>query len=70
MRAKDQLLIAGAKDVQNLKGGIFRWHNQSRSLVNGSGTTDYVHPFNSEWGKLVKRQSKTRYKSSSPVQGE
>ncbi len=61
MRAKDQLLKSGAQGVQNLKGGIFRWHNQSRSLVNASGATDYVHPFDSQWGKLVMRQSMTRY---------
>jgi rhodanese-related sulfurtransferase len=47
----------GAKAVYNLDGGVFAWHNEARSLVNAKGATDYVHPFDSNWGKLVERQA-------------
>ena len=47
----------GAKAIYNLDGGIFTWHNEARALVNGQGATDYVHPFDGPWGKLVKRQA-------------
>jgi len=50
----------GAKGVYNLDGGVFAWHNEARALVNGKGTTDYVHPFDGAWGKLVKRQELTK----------
>ena len=58
-----ELMKRGAVAVDNLKGGIFAWHNQQRPLVSGQGQpTPYVHPFDSSWGKLVDRQSLTRMK--------
>ena len=51
---------SGAKAVYNLDGGIFAWHNQARSLANAKGVTPYVHPFDSHWGKLVRRQEFVR----------
>lgn len=59
-RAKDALMSRGAARVANLEGGIFRWHNERRRLVNARGETDYVHPFDATWGKLVSRQDMTR----------
>lgn len=56
---------AGADQVMNLKGGIFNWHNQSRTLVNASGQTDKVHPYDSRWGRLLDRQDKARYQPDS-----
>lgn len=50
----------GARAVYNLDGGVFGWHNESRALVNASGATPFVHPFDSRWGKLVTRQELTR----------
>ena len=47
--------------VYNLEGGVFNWHNQRRQLVNQSGPTDYVHPFDQHWGRLLSRQEKIRY---------
>ena len=47
----------GARGVYNLDGGVFAWHNEARALVNSKGATDFVHPFDSKWGKLVKRQA-------------
>ncbi|MGE3626402.1 MAG: rhodanese-like domain-containing protein [Hyphomicrobiales bacterium] len=50
------LKAAGAGPVYNLDGGIFAWHNQSRSLVDASGPTELVHPYDSHWGKLLTRR--------------
>jgi rhodanese-related sulfurtransferase len=47
----------GAKAVYNLDGGVFAWHNESRALVNATGETEFVHPFDKYWGKLVTRQA-------------
>lgn len=50
----------GARQVYNLDGGVFAWHNEARDLVNGKGATKFVHPFNKHWGQLVKRGELTR----------
>ena len=52
---------AGAKEVFNLEGGIFNWHNEKRPLVRASQPTDYVHPYNRHWGQLVTRADRTSY---------
>ncbi len=58
-RVAARLKQAGAEAVYNLSGGIFRWHNERRSLVDGAGqTTDAVHKFDDYWGKLLRRQEK------------
>jgi len=59
-RTQLKLKELGATAIYNLKGGIFAWHNEKRPLVNAAGPTDYVHPFDNDWGRLVKRQKKTR----------
>ena len=52
----------GARAIYNLKGGIFAWHNENKSLANARGQTSFVHPYNKYWGQLVDKQSLTRYK--------
>ncbi|MEL7047872.1 MAG: rhodanese-like domain-containing protein [Pseudomonadota bacterium] len=42
--------------VENLEGGLFRWHNEQRHLVNASGPTDHIHGFNAYWGRLLTRR--------------
>ena len=59
-RVQTALKEQGAKAVYNLDGGIFAWHNERRPLVNAEGETDFVHPFDSHWGQLVKRSEMTR----------
>lgn len=51
-----ELKKLGVSAVYNLQGGIFAWHNENRALVNQSGATDFVHPFDSHYGKLLLRQ--------------
>lgn len=50
----------GAKNVFNLDGGVFGWHNEKRPLENAKGETPYVHPYDSRWGKLVERKDLIR----------
>lgn len=57
-RVRARLRQAGAVKVANLSGGLFRWHNEDRALVNGLGETDLVHKFSDYWGQLIRRQSK------------
>ena len=52
----------GAREVADLAGGIFAWHNEARPLVDAHGDTDFVHPFDQSWGRLVARQQLTRMK--------
>ncbi len=56
-----QLAGQGASAISNLRGGIFRWHNESRPLVNVSGSTDKLHPYGPDWAGLVQRQWLTAY---------
>jgi rhodanese-related sulfurtransferase len=65
-RVSTQLAAAGAREVANLSGGIFRWHNEQRRLVSGRGATDLVHPYNRKWGALISRQPQISY---TPVPG-
>ena len=64
-RLTTELASLNAASVANLAGGIFGWHNEARPLVNQLGATDYVHPYDSTWGRLVKRQAMVR---SEPAQ--
>ena len=59
-RVQAALKEQGAKAVYNLDGGIFAWHNERRPLVNAQGQTDFVHPFDTYWGQLVKRSDMAR----------
>lgn len=55
-RVQSKLKELGAAGVYNLEGGIFRWHNENRQLVDGSGETQFVHKYDDSWGRLVARQ--------------
>ena len=43
------------RQIVNLRGGVFAWHNEARTLENAAGTTDYVHPYNNWWKRLLER---------------
>lgn len=59
-RAQEALRVAGATRVVNLMGGIFRWHNELRSLETETGPTAEVHPYDSRWGRLIQRKNLAR----------
>jgi rhodanese-related sulfurtransferase len=40
--------------VANLTGGLFRWANEGRPLVNATGPTKAVHPFNRHWARFLR----------------
>lgn len=48
-----KLAAAGYLHVRNLEGSIFQWANEGRPLVNDSGPTTGVHPFNEKWGRFL-----------------
>lgn len=56
-RVQAALKERGAEVVYNLEGGVFRWHNERRSLANARGPTERVHPYDRSWGKLIDRQN-------------
>lgn len=57
----DTLKQLGADAVYNLDGGIFAWHNEKRALVNDNGPTDFVHPYDTKYSQLLKRQQSVRF---------
>lgn len=44
----------GAREVVNLTGGVFGWHNDGRPLVADAGPTRLVHPYSSSWAPYLK----------------
>jgi len=49
--------------IYNLENGIFGWHNESRPLFSSVDSTEYVHPYNRSWGRLINRKELSRYKT-------
>ncbi len=49
-----QLDEAGIKCIYNLSGGIFQWANEGRLVFKDKHPTQFVHPYNAIWGKLLK----------------
>ena len=48
----------------NLAAGIFGWSNESRAMVSGDGQrTEFVHPYNAYWGRLIENPEIIRYKA-------
>jgi rhodanese-related sulfurtransferase len=39
--------------IANLAGGLFRWANDDRPMVNAEGATPLVHPFNRHWRRFL-----------------
>jgi rhodanese-related sulfurtransferase len=55
-RVGQGLKSAGAAGTQNLRGGIFAWHQEGRQLHDAKGPIELVHPYDKTWGKAIKRQ--------------
>lgn len=60
-RVNTPLLTKGSLSVSNLENGIFGWHNEYRPLMSQSTVTDFVHPYNRWWGRLIKRREMIRF---------
>jgi len=61
-RLQSTVLASGAISMKNMEGGLFGWHNDNRPLVNTSGTTSGIHPYNAYWGRLIKNKETIRYR--------
>ncbi len=48
-----ELKNLGVKNVVNLQGSLFAWANHGLPLVNQSGSTRKVHPYDEYWGRLL-----------------
>lgn len=53
-----QLQQAGFNQVYNLEGSIFKWANEGRPICKDNRLTEFVHPYNVLWGKLLKSQNR------------
>jgi len=49
----EQLKALGFSSVHNLAGGIFDWKNHGLEVVDSTGTTEKVHPYNALWGRWL-----------------
>jgi len=61
-KVQAELKAAGAREVYNLKEGIFAWHNAGLPLENANGPTELVHPFNALWGRMINRKDLVSYR--------
>ncbi|VVM06372.1 rhodanese-like domain-containing protein [Methylacidimicrobium tartarophylax] len=64
-----RLQQAGYTEAKYLEGGIFKWANQGRPLYRGEKPVTVVHPSDSYWGQLLKkdRRSVSLFDLSGPV---
>ena len=51
-----QLIDIGFNNIYNLKGSIFKWANENRPVFKGDKQVKSVHPYDKEWGKLLKKE--------------
>ena len=56
-RVQERALASGALSLANLRGGIFRWYNENKALVDQRGGTDAIHPYDRFWGRLIEKRS-------------
>ena len=57
-RVQKQALKDRALRLFNLRGGIFRWYNEGHPVVDKTGETDAIDPYDEEWGKLVRKRNR------------
>jgi rhodanese-related sulfurtransferase len=55
-----QLTQAGFSHVYNLEGSLFQWANEGRPIFKEDCPTQFVHPYNAIWGKLLKSRYRDR----------
>ena len=51
-----KLQEAGFTNVQNMTGSIFDWANQGYPVEQNGRPAQKVHPYNTGWGKLLKKE--------------
>ncbi len=61
-RVDDVLVDEGVLGSYNLMGGLFKWHNEARPLMSTTKeATSSIHPYDSQWGKLIEDQTSIDY---------
>lgn len=55
----NRLQKAGFTNVLNLKGSIFAWANEGRSVYRSGVKVNQVHPYDRVWGRLLDPKLKT-----------
>lgn len=50
------LLARSAGAIHNLEGSLFEWANEGLPVVASDGRTGKVHPYNREWGALLRHE--------------
>jgi rhodanese-related sulfurtransferase len=48
-----ELEARGIDEVYNLRGGIFAWANEGRTVVRNEEPVRVVHPYDALWGRLL-----------------
>ena len=52
----EKLKSAGFENVKNLRGGLFKWFNENRQIVDKSAKpTHHIHGYNKKWSRFLKR---------------
>lgn len=49
----DALRKLGYTNIKNLYGGIFEWKNKGNTVVSKGASTEKVHAYSRQWGKLL-----------------
>lgn len=55
-RIEKMAIEKGAKTINNLQGGIFRWYNEQHRVINDNGVTDDMHPSDESWADLINKR--------------
>ena len=48
-----RLISAGAEQVMNLEGSIFKWANEGRPMFRDKAPADKVHPYNRNFSRML-----------------
>ena len=52
----DKLKTAGFENVKNLRGGLFKWFNENRQILDDNNKpTHHIHGYNKKWSRYLKR---------------
>ncbi|MFT6318391.1 MAG: rhodanese-related sulfurtransferase [Candidatus Pseudothioglobus sp.] len=51
----------------NLRGGIFRWHNEDKPLQDAQGPTDQIHPYSWWWQRMLNHPERSAYAPAIPA---
>ncbi len=57
-KTETKTLLAGASNVYNLKGGVFRWYSKGLPVFKGEKETHAIHPYNRFWEAALVSPSK------------